>query len=286
MSKNKDKIESENKELLSEYEIDSMWMSYRYCIGRHTIASHCRAGDIAKHCYGRLTPERSVFTAYDMNRSVEDSMRFSLTTNWHFPTTSYNEIYTTAIDIFCEFLEDYDIKSKEDFLKYCDIHIILTDNERGYKFEVTTWREEIEKHLPKFKQLYKTVETVDDVIELIRRLRKMSTDDIDSEIRYIVRNYPDPEYFYFHDYEDLFVWNDLIHLFDLDHHYWVELTDGTIKEVFDTWKEKTELREDGYYYKAFGYEKIIVPVDSWNGSNIVWIPKENIKRIVDGPEKK
>ena len=32
---------------LDSYEEDSMWMSYRYCIGRHTIASHMRANDIA-----------------------------------------------------------------------------------------------------------------------------------------------------------------------------------------------------------------------------------------------
>lgn len=275
-----------NKELLSDYEIDSMWMSYRYCIGRHTIAAHMRAHDIAEHCYGKLTPERSVFTAYDINQSIEDCMRFGLTANWHFPTSPYNEIYTTAIDIFCEFLEEYDIKSKEDYLKYCDIYVIRTDNERGYKIEVTTWREKIEEHLPKFKQLYKTVKTVDDVIELIQRLRKMSTDDIDSEIRYIVRNYPDPSYFYFHDIEDLFVWNDLAHLFDLKHHYQVELVDGTIEEVFDTWKPKSEKRGDGYYYKAFGYEKVTVPINKWDKRNLMWIPKENIKRIVDGPEKK
>ena len=53
------------------YEEDSMWMSYRYCIGRHTIAAHIRAGDIGTHCYGRMTKERSVFTAYDINREIK-----------------------------------------------------------------------------------------------------------------------------------------------------------------------------------------------------------------------
>lgn len=267
-------------EMLSEYEMDSMWMSYRYCIGRHTIASHMRAGDIAKHCYGRMSHDKSVFTAYDINRSIEDTIRFGRGPEWHFPITSLNRIYTTAIDIFCEFLEDYDIKSKEDYLKYYSIDVIITDNERGYKIEATTWMEKLESLIPCFKEVYDK-DNVEDIVSLIKVLQKKNTDDIDSRIRWVVRSYPNPEYFYLSDIEDLFVWNDLAHKFDLDHHYQVELIDGTIEEVFDTWVQKTEKHEDGYYYKAFGYEKITVPVNTWNGSSTTWIPKKNIKRIVE-----
>ena len=236
MAKIKNKPEK-RKNLLSMYELDSMWMSYRYCIGRHTIASHYRASDIAVHCYGRLTPEKSIFTAYDMNRSIEEAMRFNKV-RWIFPLGVQNRIYTTAIDILCEFIEDYSIKSKEEFLEYKTINVILTDNSRGYKIEAEKW----DKDDP---------------------------------------NKPSPEYFYMYDYEDLFIWNDLCHLFDLEHHYKVELTDGTIEEVFDTWTSKSEKREDGHYYKTFGYTKITVPVKSWTGHSTVYIPKENIKRIVE-----
>ena len=107
--------------MMSNYETDCMWMSYRYCIGRHTIASHGMAGDIAKNCYKRMTDERSIFTAYDINRSIEDCMRFGNGPEWRFPITSLNKIYTTAIDVFCEFLEDYDVKSKEDYLSSAGI---------------------------------------------------------------------------------------------------------------------------------------------------------------------
>ena len=31
---------------MSDYEEDCMWMSYRYCIGRHAIASAMHANDI------------------------------------------------------------------------------------------------------------------------------------------------------------------------------------------------------------------------------------------------
>ena len=131
-----------------DYEEDSMWMSYRYCIGRHTIASHMRAGDIGTHCYGRMSEERSIFTAFDINREIEEKLQFGNGPEWHFPITSMNRIYTSAIDIFCQFIEDYDIKSKEDYLKYYKIDVILTDNEHGYKIETTTWKEKISFLIP------------------------------------------------------------------------------------------------------------------------------------------
>ena len=53
---------------LTDYEEDCMWMSYRYCIGRHTIASSMRAGDIASHYYGRMSEERYIITAYDKKK--------------------------------------------------------------------------------------------------------------------------------------------------------------------------------------------------------------------------
>ena len=264
-----------------DFMLDSMWMSYRYCIGRHTIAAHYRVGEIAKYCYGHLNKERSIFNAFDMNREIEDKMRFnSMGPEWSFPITSLNKIYTSAIDIFCEFLEDYNIKSKEDYLKYYKIDVILADNERGYKIEATTWVEKLESLIPIFKEVY-DMDNVEDIVSLIKVLRQKSTDDVDSRIRWIIRNYPNPEHFYFHDIEDLFVWNDLAHLFDLDHHYKVELIDGTIEEVFDTYIEKTEQHDDGYWYKAFGYQKVAVPVKDFTGHVKTYIPKENIKRIIE-----
>jgi hypothetical protein len=265
---------------MSNYEEDCMWMSYRYCIGRHTIASHGMAGDIGKNCYKRMSDERSVFTAYDINREIEQKMQFGNGPEWHFPITSLNRIYTSAIDIFCEFLEDYNIKSKEDYLKYYTIDVILADNERGYKIETTTWEEKLSSIIPLFREIYGSeIEEydVDSITEWIKEKKKQNIDNVDSRIRWIIRSYPDPEYFYFHDIEDLFVWNDLVHLFDLEHHHKSILVDGTECEWFWTWTEKSEKHEDGFYYKAFGYKKIRVPVDKWNGLVATYIPDESIK---------
>ena len=244
------------------YEEDSMWMSYRYCIGRHTIASHMRAGDIGTHCYGRMTNERSIFTAYDINKEIEQRLQFGNGPEWHFPITSLNRIYTSAIDIFCQFIEDYDIKSKEDYLKYYAIDVILTDNERGYKIETTTWEEEY---------------SIDNIIEWIKEKKKTSIDDVDSRIRWIIRTYPNPDYFYFHDIDDLFVWNDLVHLFDLEHHHKSVLINGEEVEWYWTYTNDSEQREDGLWYrKEVGYKKIRVPVDAKIGSVTTWIPDESI----------
>lgn len=262
------------------YEEDCMWMSYRYCIGRHTIAAHMHAGNIASHCYGRMARDRSIFTAYDINREIEQKMQFGNGPDWYFPITSLNRIYTSAIDIFCQFIEDFNIKSKEDYLKYYKIDVILTDNERGYKIETTTWEEKISSMIPLFHEIYgDEIEeyNVDTIIEWIKHKKKNNIDDIDSRIRWIIRAYPNPDYFYFNDIEDLFVWNNLVHLFDLEHHHKSVLINGDEVEWYWTYTHASEQREDGYWYrKEIGYERIRVPVDAKIGSVTTWIPDENI----------
>lgn len=269
---------------LSDYEEDSMWMSYRYCIGRHTIAAHMRAGDIAKRCYGRMNHERSVFTAYDINREIEQKMMFGCGPNWYFPSTSLNIIYTSAIDIFCEFVEDYEIKSKDDLLKYRDIHVMLCANERGYKLEVTTWEEWLRPQVTQIcRKFYDdstmTEERCWEIFE--NAMSKETQCNLDNTLREsfnkLTEHMPNKEYFTLMCVEDLFVWNDLLHLFDLDNHHKSVLQDGTECEWYWTYTNDCEQREDGYYYrKELGYKKIRVPVDAKIGSVTTWIPDEVI----------
>lgn len=191
-----------------------------------------------------------------------------------------NRIYTSAIDIFCQFIEDYDVKSKEDYLKYYKIDVILTDNERGYKIETTTWKEKISSMISTFHEIYGDdigEYSVESIIEWIKEKKKQNIDDVDSRIRWIIRTYPNPDYFYFHDVDDLFVWNDLVHLFDLEHHHKSVLTNGEEVEWYWTYTNDSEQREDGFWYrKEVGYKKIRVPVDAKIGSVTRWIPDEAI----------
>ena len=261
---------------LSDYEEDCMWMSYRYCIGRHTIASHMHAGDIWKNCKGRMSNERSLFTAFDINREIESSMAF-VKPYFHFPLTSLNSIYTSAIDIFCEFLEDFKIEDIADLIKYRDVYIKLYDNERGYTFETVTWEEWLRPQ-------------VLDIVSKYYGNDAMSADfawkyfeenaEMIKEFERIARDMPKADNYYMHDIEDLFVWNDLVHCFDYEHHHKSILTDGSEVEWFWSWTNKTEQHDDGYYYRTFGYKKIRIPVNEWNGSITTYIPDESIKEDI------
>ena len=38
--------------------------------------------------------------------------------------------------------------------------------------------------------------------------------------------------------------------------------------------------DDGNYYRTFGYKKIRVPVNEWNGNVTTYIPDESIKEDI------
>ena len=269
---------------LSDYEMDCMWMSYRYCIGRHTIASHMHAGNIWANCKGRMTNERALFTAFDINREIEMSLAF-IKPYFHFPITSLNRIYTSAIDIFCQFLEDYKIEDIADLIKYRDVYVKLSDNDRGYTFETVMWEEWLRPQVLDIVSKYYGNDAMSEdfawkYFESWASGEKMNQEEMIKEFERITRDMPTEERYYMHDIEDLFVWNDLVHCFDYEHHHKSILTDGSEVEWFWSWTNKTVQKEDGYYYRTFGYKKIRVPVDKWNGSYSSYIPDESIKEDI------
>ena len=269
---------------LSDYEEDCMWMSYRYCIGRHTIASHMHANVIWQNCKGRMSKERELFTAFDINRSIEDSLRWTKP-YFHFPITSLNRIYGAAVDIVCEFMEEYNINSIEEFIKYRDIDVILTDNERGYKFETTTWEEWLRPQVHKIVSKYYDNDCMTEdfawkYFESWQSGKEMTQEEMIDAFKKLTIDMPNSKYYYMHDFEDLFVWNDLVHCFDHEHHHKSILTDGTECEWFWTYTNKTKQHDDGYWYRDFGYKKIRVPIDKWNGTVTTWIPDESIEKDI------
>ena len=270
---------------LTNYEEDCMWMSYRYCIGRHTIASHMHATDIWQNCKGdRMSKERQLFTAFDINREIESNLTF-MRPSFHFPLTSLNKIYTPAVDIVCQFMEDYNIKSIEDFIKYKEIYVKLYDNERGYTFETITWEEYLRPKVLDYCKKYYIDQsfTEDSAWKYYCDCRDgeiIPQEEFWEQIKKITRDMPDPEHYYFHDLEDLFIWNDLVHCFDYEHHHKSILTNGEEVEWFWTWEYNSEQREDGYYYHTFGYHKIRVALKDWNGIVTKYIPDECIQEDI------
>lgn len=108
-------MKKEKQEYLSNYEIDSIWMSYRYCIGRHTIASHCHAGEIANHAYGRMSNERTQFMSKDINQSIYDVLHVH---DWFSVDSPYNVKNFRPLDMFYQCLNNIGIKDMNDIKKF------------------------------------------------------------------------------------------------------------------------------------------------------------------------
>lgn len=271
---------------MSGYEEDCMWMSYRYCIGRHTIASHMHAGDIWENCKGRMSKERQLFTAFDINREIEHQLTFGYNfPSFYFPITSLNRIYTSAVDIVCKFIEEFDIKTETDLCKYKYVHIKLYDNVEGYTFEVTTWEEYLRSSVHKLLSDYFNNNAMSedyawDYFEKWKKEKFGIGKEIEKEFEKIINEMPKPEHCYMHNFEDLFIWNDLVHCFDYEHHHKSILKDGTECEWFWSYTNKTEQHDDGFWYRAFGYKKIRVPVDKWNGIVTTYITDESIEKDI------
>ena len=93
------KTKEKNITPLSSYKEDLIYMAYRYAIGRHTIQSNMIAKDIIRHEYYRmlLNPERMVFMSKDINRSIEEVLR------WHTPSLyidNYNQANAFPYELY------------------------------------------------------------------------------------------------------------------------------------------------------------------------------------------
>jgi len=60
---------------VNDFEETCMWMSYRYAIGRHSIASVMHANDIAQNLFYRLPNDRKEFTAFDIAREIDYQLK-------------------------------------------------------------------------------------------------------------------------------------------------------------------------------------------------------------------
>ena len=105
-------------ELLSDYEEDCIWMSYRYCIGRHTIASHCHAGDIANNAYGRMTDARTQFMSKDINQEIYNVLHVH---DWFRVDNIWNLKDFRPLDVFYSCLNNIGIKTADELKKVRNI---------------------------------------------------------------------------------------------------------------------------------------------------------------------
>ena len=130
----KKKNKTEEVELMSDYELDGVWMSYRYCIGRGTIAAHARASDIAQNAYGRMTNERTQFMSEDINNSIYEVLRLSnwidLDYRWNIPTSKFK-----PFDILVEAMNEFKLHKDDDFLHTETIIASFNETNESFDFE-------------------------------------------------------------------------------------------------------------------------------------------------------
>lgn len=112
----------EEKPALTEFEKDSIWMSYRYCIGRSTIASNYRATEIVDFLRTRSVSKDSLrFSAEDINKSIDDILRMSHNFWYEDATMQKNGEFRPWMAMI-EFLKMNNIISAVDLSTYTDIH--------------------------------------------------------------------------------------------------------------------------------------------------------------------
>lgn len=122
-------MKRENKNLMSKYEEDLMWMAYRYAIGRHTISTYMMANDMANNGYDRLNPERRNFMAKDIREQIADVLRFN-SFSFNIDYSVKNENFR-PLELFIEFINKTD-NDELDSIKSVKVYNNLATNEIIY----------------------------------------------------------------------------------------------------------------------------------------------------------
>lgn len=150
---NKKKLpQKEEKELMSDYERDLTWMAYRYAIGRHTIHAHDMCCQMVRHIYGRVTRERSIFMAQDIQQEIAMYLRmmpvkFSVETNSNSPVLS--------LDSFIEYLDSKGYKGEIELQNIKSVTSIVDEENKLQYYDETFYKEgECKKDLFPIKSMY------------------------------------------------------------------------------------------------------------------------------------
>ena len=117
---------------MSEYEIDAMWMSYRYAIGRHTIAACMHACNMIKEIYHRIDEKRIPFTVYDIRREINQQLEW----NFNFGLGLYvqQEDYD-PIKALVEFAKHDDVKKAGGIFKYLSNNRVEVSINSNHEYE-------------------------------------------------------------------------------------------------------------------------------------------------------
>lgn len=190
---------------LSDYEYDSLWMSYRYAIGRHTIAAHMHASDIAQYSVDRLSPDQKKIVARDINDCIYEHIRFSF-----FKIDMFNPETMLPLDIFYEFINEEKIKSYEELKKYKSVTAIYNKEENKWTYKRVLYNDDEQTRYISSMD-FEDLEIWETLVKLIRedlhkiaRMENPDTSEITKEVYYDVYNRtstPDNPYIYYKKYK-------------------------------------------------------------------------------------
>ena len=145
MAKKKNKIEIPDHDFIE----DCIWMSYRYCIGRHTIAAAMHAPQIAKFLDMNPTifsEDRKKFMAKDIRQEISDALR------WR------DDVYVQG------FAEDVDAATL--LLQYVtENHLDMT---RDWKFDIDLRTETVQARPAEKKSITNLLNDISDLLPWIK----------------------------------------------------------------------------------------------------------------------
>lgn len=120
---------------LTQYEEDCVYMSYRYCIGRHTIASQYHAENIAKNAYGRMTPERTRFMSEDINNEIYSQLNWGnfINMGWYgdIPKSHFK-----PLDVLYFILDKESINTIEKIAEIKEIRIVWNRDKNDFDYSI------------------------------------------------------------------------------------------------------------------------------------------------------
>ena len=124
-----------NKKQLSQFEEDCIWMSYRYCIGRSTIAAHMHAGDIANNTYDKLPDARMVFISEDINSEIYDKLKWKnfIDMGWW---GNIPKQYFKPLDVVYSILSEEKIDTQEKIRSIKSINIDWNSEKNEYDYSI------------------------------------------------------------------------------------------------------------------------------------------------------
>lgn len=125
----------DKKRQLSSFEEDCIWMSYRYCIGRSTIAAHMHAGAIAEHVYDKLNTERLEFMSEDICREIYDKLKWNGLIHMGWYGNIPKELFK-PLDIVYNILKNENIDSLEKLRNIKNVRIEWDTEKKDFIHEI------------------------------------------------------------------------------------------------------------------------------------------------------